>query len=169
MEIDMPSLQRGIQTKQRIAPEPGAPGAGPFPSPAPFCRTADLVAFSAEGRTIPGVPNLIAVDALAALLRRPEFYPLFMKEVGGKYGLSVVSADNYNPVTDEVLLLDGSTLSPASLAEKLIKPRGYLVQLRLRQAPASPLWSVRVFVTMEGRTKNSSRNREDCNGQQPCG
>jgi hypothetical protein len=115
----------------------------------------ELVALSAEGRTIPGVPNLTTVDALAALLRRPELYPLFMKEVGGKYSLAVVSAENYDPVTEEVRLLDGSTLSPESLAEKLITPLGYLLQRRLRQAPALAalfgprLWSVRVFVTLE--------------------
>jgi hypothetical protein len=114
----------------------------------------DLVAISAAGRTLPGIPNLTTPDALAALLRRPEFYPLFMKEVGGKYSLSVVSADNYERTTDEVVLLDGTRLSPESLAEKLITPRGYLVQRRLRQAPALAalfgprLWSVRVFVTL---------------------
>jgi hypothetical protein len=52
------------------------------------------------------------------------------------------------------VLLDGTRLSPESLAEKLITPRGYLVQRRLRQAPAlaalfgARLWSVRVFVTL---------------------
>jgi hypothetical protein len=114
----------------------------------------DLVAISAEGRTISGIPNLTNAAAFAALLRRPEIYPLFMKEVGGKYSLSVVSADSYDQATDEVVLLDGTRLSPESLAEKLITPRGYLVQRRLRQAPAlaalfgARLWSVRVFVTL---------------------
>jgi hypothetical protein len=56
----------------------------------------DLIAISAEGRAIAGVPNLTDQASLASLLRQPEFYPLFMKE-GGKYSLSVVSADGYDP------------------------------------------------------------------------
>jgi Sugar-transfer associated ATP-grasp len=112
----------------------------------------DLIAISAAGRTIPGVPNLTDVDTLASLLRRPEFYPLFMKEVGGKYSLSVISADTYDPMTDEVVLLGGARRSPESIAGEMLSPRGYLVQRRLRQTPALAtlfgprLWSVRVFV-----------------------
>jgi hypothetical protein len=112
----------------------------------------DLIAISAAGRTIPGVPNLTDVDALASLLRRPEFYPLFIKEVGGKYSLSVISADAYDPMTDEVVLLGGDRRSPESIAGELLSPRGYLVQRRLRPTPALAtlfgprLWSVRVFV-----------------------
>jgi hypothetical protein len=114
----------------------------------------DLIAISAAGRTIPGVPNLTNADALASLLRRPEFYPLFMKEVGGKYSLSVISADAYDPMTDEVLLLGGARRSAESIAGELLSPRGYLVQRRLRQTPALAtlfgprLWSVRVFVIL---------------------
>jgi len=68
----------------------------------------DLIAISAQGRAIPGIPNLTDADALAALLRQPELYPLFMKEVGGKYSLSVISADVYDPESDEVELLAGT-------------------------------------------------------------
>jgi glutathione synthase/RimK-type ligase-like ATP-grasp enzyme len=112
----------------------------------------DLIAISAQGRAIPGIPNLTDADALAALLRQPELYPLFMKEVGGKYSLSVISADRYDPVRDEVELLGGTRETVRSLAEKLVTPRGYLVQRRLRQAPALAalfgprLWSVRVLI-----------------------
>jgi glutathione synthase/RimK-type ligase-like ATP-grasp enzyme len=112
----------------------------------------ELIAISAQGRAIPGIPNVTDADALAALLRKPELYPLFMKEVGGKYSLSVISADRYDPVRDEVMLLGGTRQTPESLAERMISPRGYLVQRRLRQAPAlaalfgPPLWSVRVLV-----------------------
>ena len=114
----------------------------------------DLIAISAAGRTIPGVPNLANADALASLLRRPEFYPLFMKEVGGKYSLSVISADAYDPMTDEVLLLGGARRSAESIAGESLSPRGYLAQRRLRQTPALAtlfgprLWSVRVFVIL---------------------
>jgi hypothetical protein len=112
----------------------------------------DLIAISAEGRAIPGIPNLTDADTLAALLRKPELYPLFMKEVGGKYSLSVISADRYDPVRDEVVLLDETRQTPQSLARRMISPRGYIVQRRLRQAPALAalfgprLWSVRVLV-----------------------
>jgi hypothetical protein len=112
----------------------------------------DLIAISAEGRAIPGIPNLTDADTLAALLRKPELYPLFMKEVGGKYSLSVISADRYDPVRDEVVLLGETRQTPQSLARRMISPRGYIVQRRLRQAPALAalfgprLWSVRVLV-----------------------
>jgi hypothetical protein len=112
----------------------------------------DLIAISAENRAVPGIPNLTNPSALASLLRKPEFYPLFMKEVGGKYSLSVISADSYDPATDEVELLGGARQSPDLLAASMIGPRGYLMQRRLRQAPALAalfgprLWSIRVFV-----------------------
>jgi hypothetical protein len=112
----------------------------------------DLIAISAQGRAIPGIPNLTDADALSALLRMPELYPLFMKEVGGKYSLSVISADRYDPVRDEVVLLGETRQTPQSLAGRMISPRGYIVQRRLRQAPALAalfgprLWSVRVLV-----------------------
>ena len=117
----------------------------------------DLIAISAENRAIPGIPNLTNPDALAFLLRKPEFYPLFMKEVGGKYSLSVISADSYDPESDEVTLLGGAKQSPDLLAANMIGPRGYLVQRRLHQATAlaalfgPQLWSVRVFV-LQGKT-----------------
>jgi hypothetical protein len=112
----------------------------------------ELIAISAEGRAIPGIPNVTDADALAALLRQPELYPLFMKEVGGKYSLSVISADRYDPASDEVELLGGTRQTPESLAVRMITPRGYLVQRRLCPSPALAalfgprLWSVRVFV-----------------------
>jgi hypothetical protein len=112
----------------------------------------DLVAISAENRTVSGIPNLTNPADLAALLRQPELYPLFMKEVGGKYSLSVISADCYHPVRDEIELLGGARQSPESLAASMIGPRGYIVQRRLRSDPGLAaafgprLWSVRVFV-----------------------
>ena len=112
----------------------------------------DLIAISAENRTVSGIRNLTNADDLATLLRQAELYPLFMKEVGGKYSLSVISADNYDPVSDEVELLGGARQSPESLAASMIGPRGYIVQRRLRPDPGLAaafgprLWSVRVFV-----------------------
>jgi hypothetical protein len=117
----------------------------------------ELIAITAQGRHIPGIPNLTDADALAALLRRPELYPVFMKEAGGKYSLAVISADTYDEVHDEVVLLDGTRHAPETLAGGMAGGAGYLVQRRLRQAPALAalfgprLWSVRVLVLL-GKT-----------------
>jgi hypothetical protein len=114
----------------------------------------DLIAISTENRSIPGVPNLTTPTALAGLLRRQELYPLFMKEVGGRYSLSVFSADAYDETSDEVVLLGGTCHSPEALAASLTAGGGYLIQRRLRQAPALAvpfgprLWSVRVLVLL---------------------
>jgi hypothetical protein len=112
----------------------------------------DLIAIAAAGRSVPGIPNLVKSGSMAAMLRRPELYPLFMKEVAGKFSLSVISADAYDVRHDEVVLLDGTRQSPDALATTLTSPNGYLVQRRLRQAPALAdlfgprLWSVRLLV-----------------------
>jgi hypothetical protein len=114
----------------------------------------DLIAITAPGRHIPGIPNLADPVALAALLRTPELYPLFMKEAGGKYSLSVISADSYDTAKDEMVLLDGTRRAPGDLAGALTKGGGYLIQQRLHQAPALAalfgprLWSVRVLVLL---------------------
>ena len=111
----------------------------------------DLIAIAAAGRAVSGIPNLVQPGSMAALLRRPELYPLFMKEVGGKYSLSVISTDAFDEARDEVVLLDGTRHSPNALAATLTAPGGYLVQRRLRQAPALAelfgprLWSVRLL------------------------
>ncbi len=52
----------------------------------------DLIAIAAAGRSVPRIPNLVKSGSMAAMLRRPELYPLFMKEVAGKFSLSVISA-----------------------------------------------------------------------------
>jgi hypothetical protein len=114
----------------------------------------ELIAITAPGRHIPGILNLSDPDAMAAVLRRPELYPLFMKEAGGKYSLSVISADAYDAARDEVELLDGTRRAPDALAGAMTEGGGYLIQQRLRQAPALAalfgprLWSVRVLVLL---------------------
>ena len=114
----------------------------------------ELIAIAAEGRHIPGIPNLTNPEALAAFLRTPELYPLFMKEAAGKYSLSVISADAYDETSDEIVLLDGTRRTPEALAGLMTAGSGYLVQRRLRQAPALAalfgprLWSVRVLALL---------------------
>jgi hypothetical protein len=114
----------------------------------------DLIAITVRGRHIPGIPNLTDPGALTAFLRQPDLYPLFMKEAGGKYSLAVVSADAYDEKSDEVVLLDGTRRSPDALAGAMTAGGGYLVQRRLRQAPAlvalfgPRLWSVRALVLL---------------------
>jgi hypothetical protein len=77
-----------------------------------------------------------------------------MKEAGGKYSLSVISANGYDAAKDEVVLLDGTRQSPETLATSMIAGAGYLIQQRLHQAPALAalfgprLWSVRVLVLL---------------------
>jgi hypothetical protein len=111
----------------------------------------DLIAMAAAGRTVSNIPNLVQSSSMAALLRRPELYPLFMKEVGGNYSLSVISTDAYDEARDEVVLRNGTRHSPDALAATLTAPGGYLVQRRLRQAPALAelfgprLWSFRLL------------------------
>ncbi len=115
----------------------------------------DLIAITAGGRHISGIPNLSDPAALAAFLRRPDLYPLFMKEAGGKYSLSVVSADRYDETSGDVVLLDGTRCAPEALAPSLTAGGGFLVQRRLRQTPALAalfgprLWSVRVLVLLD--------------------
>lgn len=114
----------------------------------------DLLAITAQNRSIPGIPALGDPAAVAALLRRPELYPLFMKEAGGKYSLSVISADIFDESRDEVVLLGGARHAPEALAAQMTAGGGYLIQRRLHQAPALAalfgprLWSLRLLVLL---------------------
>jgi hypothetical protein len=74
-------------------------------------------------------------DEIAVFLREPEGYPLFAKPIKGKYSLSVISADEYDAASDEVLLLGSERRGVDSLADELTAGAGYLIQRRLDPDP----------------------------------
>jgi hypothetical protein len=115
----------------------------------------DILAIIHPTRWMPGATTLRDETATAEFLQDPTLYPLFAKPVDGKYSLSVVSADSYDPGADRVLLLDGTTMPPAELASRLAgRAAGYVLQRRLAPDPrlarlfGPRLWSVRVLILM---------------------
>ena len=116
------------------------------------------LAITQAGRHLADIPTIANADDLAHFLRNPSLYPLFAKQVAGKYSLSVVSADSYDASSDEVVLLGGERRAVGDLAASLVGGAGYLIQRRLNPAPeladrfGPRLWSARllVFVTPEG-------------------
>ena len=120
--------------------------------------TPELIAITQAGRFLPNAPTIADPAALAAKLRDPSLYPLFAKQVAGKYSLSVLSADSFDPETDEVLLLDGTRRKVGDVATPLVGGGGYLIQRRLAAAVdlaarfGPRLWSARllVLVTPDG-------------------
>ena len=115
-------------------------------------RTPELTAITQAGRYLPDAPIITDPAALADRLRDPSIYPLFAKQVAGQYSLSVLSADGFDPGTDEVLLLDGTRRKVADVATSLTEGSGFLVQRRLSPAPdlaarfGQRLWSARLLV-----------------------
>jgi hypothetical protein len=121
-------------------------------------RVPELLAITQAGRHATNVPTLADLEILIGVLSQPSIYPLFAKQVAGKYSLSVVSADSFDPRSDEVLLLDGTRQKVGEFAALLIGGAGYLIQRRMQPigelaASFGPrLWSVRllVFMTQDG-------------------
>ena len=115
-------------------------------------RTPEMIAATQAGRFLPDAPIITVPAALADRLRDPSIYPLFAKQVAGKYSLSVLSVDGFDPDTDEVLLLDGQRWKVADVATSLTEGSGFLVQRRLSPAPdlvarfGPRLWSARLLV-----------------------
>ena len=115
-------------------------------------RTPEMIAATQAGRFLPDAPIITDPAALADRLRDPSIYPLFAKQVAGKYSLSVLSVDGFDPDTDEVLLLDGQRWKVADVATSLTEGSGFLVQRRLSPAPdlvarfGPRLWSARLLV-----------------------
>jgi hypothetical protein len=122
------------------------------------CRIPETLAITQAGRHLSGIPTIANADKVADFLRDPSLYPLFAKQVAGKYSLSVVSADSYEDSSDEVVLLGGERRAVAELAASLVGGAGYLIQRRLDPALelarrfGPRLWSARlvVFVTPDG-------------------
>ena len=73
----------------------------PRASPDP-CDPRLLTAITQAGRYLPTAPTITDPAVLADKLRDHSVYPLFAKQVAGKYSLSVLSADGFDPDTDEV-------------------------------------------------------------------
>jgi hypothetical protein len=115
-------------------------------------RTPELIAATQAGRFLPDAPIITEPAALADRLRDPSIYPLFAKQVAGKYSLSVLSADGFDPNTDEILLLDGQRRKVADVASSLTGGSGFLIQRRLSPPPdlaarfGPRLWSARLLV-----------------------
>lgn len=118
----------------------------------------ETLAITQARRHLPGIPTITDPESLARFLRDPSHYPLFAKQVAGKYSLSVISADSYDSGADEVTLLGGARRAVGDLAESLVAGAGYLIQRRLKPAQelaerfGPRLWSARllVLVTPEG-------------------
>ncbi len=136
--------------------------------------TPELIAATQAGRFLPDAPIITEPAALADRLRDPSIYPLFAKQVAGKYSLSVLSADGFDPNTDEILLLDGQRRKVADVASSLIGGSGFLIQRRLSPAPdlaarfGPRLWSARllVLVTPNGPVMVGSPKLRLCNRAQ---
>ena len=114
--------------------------------------TSELIAITQAGRLLPNAPTIADAGVLATKLRDPSLYPFFAKQVAGKYSLAVLSADSFDPGTDEVQLLDGTRRKVNDVATLLIGGGGYLVQRRLAGAVdlagrfGPRLWSARLLV-----------------------
>ena len=123
-------------------------------------RVPQNLAITQIGRHLPNIPTMTDSDNLASFLRNPSLYPLFAKQVAGKYSLSVVSADSYDASSDEVVQLGGERRTVGDLAVSLVGGAGYMIQRRLKPAQeladrfGPRLWSARllVFVTPDGPT-----------------
>ena len=61
---------------------------------------------------------------------------MLAKPIAGKYSLSVVSADRYDPSTGEVLLLGGERKIVENLAGDLAGGTGYVIKPPRRRRPA---------------------------------
>ena len=115
-------------------------------------RTPELIAATQAGRFLPDTPIITDPVTLADRLRDPSIYPLFAKQVAGKYSLSVLSADGFDNDTDEVLLLDGTRQKVTDVACSIVGGCGFLIQRRLSPAPdlaarfGPRLWSARLLV-----------------------
>ena len=115
----------------------------------------ELLAITHPKRRVAGAQTVASADAITAFLRDPSNYPLFGKPIDGKYSLSVISADGYDPAADQVILYGAEPAAPAALARALAgREAGYVLQRRLpahrclARLFGPRLWSARVIVLM---------------------
>jgi len=113
-----------------------------------------VTAITQAGRRLPGALALDKPDAIAVFLREQANFPLFAKPAAGKYSLNVISADAYDPASDELVLFGGARRPVPTTAQTMAEGAGYIIQPRLRpdaeiEAKFGPrLWSVRLLVFM---------------------
>ena len=111
-----------------------------------------VAAISQAGRRLRGALTLDKPGAIAAFLRDPANFPLFAKPAAGKYGLNVISADAYDPASDELVLFGGARRPVPTTAQTVAEGAGYVIQPRLRPVPeieanfGPRLWSLRLLV-----------------------
>jgi hypothetical protein len=111
-----------------------------------------VTAVTQAGRRLRGALTLDKPDAIAAFLRDPANFPLFAKPAAGKYSLNVISADAYDPASDELVLFGGARRPVPTTAQTMTEGSGYILQPRLRphaeiEAQFGPrLWSVRLLI-----------------------
>ena len=111
-------------------------------------------AITQAGRRLRGARTLDGPDAIATFLRDPANFPLFAKPTAGKYSLNVISADAYDPASDELVLFGGARRRVPTTAQTMAEGAGYIIQPRLRpdaeiEGKFGPrLWSVRLLVFM---------------------
>jgi hypothetical protein len=90
-------------------------------------------AITQAGRTLSGATSAERPEAVAAMLRDPDLYPLFAKP-------------------DSVLLLGGERRPVQAMAQAMAEGAGYILEPRLRPAPeiraafGPRLWSIRMLV-----------------------
>ncbi len=67
--------------------------------------------FDIHGRFIKGVPTFSSPDALAAFLKNPDVYPIFVKPSHGVFGRGTYFLSAYNSPEDSILFSNGTTTS----------------------------------------------------------
>ncbi len=98
-------------------------------------------------RSMKNVTHVQDTAALEYYLRDPGHYPFFGKPVGGIFSLGVVSAESYDPQTDQIALSDGRTVAVDEFVSATAGyfKIGYLLQEPLLPHPAlAPLSDNRV-------------------------
>ena len=90
-------------------------------------RTPELIAATQAGRHVPRCPIITDPITLTEMLRDGWLCPLFAKPVVGKYSLSVLSAERYDPDTDEIILVGEGRRPVATVAGSLIGGVGHLI------------------------------------------
>ena len=114
-----------------------------------------LLAVTDPARSSAGALTLQDAAQVKAFLRERSRYPLFIKPIDGKYSLSVINADGYDPHADRIHLRAAGRRPVDQVAEGLGERKaGHLIQGRLEPDQGlasmfgSALWSIRALVMM---------------------